>query len=337
MSWHFYGAGTPLSLDYNCSYHPRGDHAALHNTMTFGRTVEDFKHIGEDKEVLAMEEIGGVAKVLAFHNTPAADATVLEMSADRLTLRAVEPEDAKFQYNYPQRDAPVRITHRRFVTLVKHEAGSPLNDYLVVRDDTRSADAQQLNIHLLTRDLKREGNTFRGVGQFDADVTLFFAKLDEVQAETRHWYYFDEWMAGPGKYGDKDSDAHKAWRKQIADTEGKALIPPEGWADKWQVGEYQQWLRLHTKPGSSAVYVIYPRKKNEPEPKFEAIADGDGVRVTLNGVSEEVRVSTAGGVTLTRDGKQTPLIEAGKLPKLGDGEPLTAKVVDDASPAAQPK
>lgn len=317
MSWHFYGAGLPVSLDYNCGYHPRGDHAALHNSMTFGRTVEDFKHVGEDKPVTAMEELSGVARVLAFAKSEAADAVVAEVNSDRLTLKALYPDEAKFQYNYPSRDAAVPISHRRFITLVKHPPGSPLNDYLVVRDDTRSRDAQQINLHLLTRELKQDGNTFRGVGQLDADVTLFFARLDLDRAEVRRWFYFDEWMRGPGQYGPRDSDENKAWAKRIEESDGRALIPPEGWKGPWQVGEYQQWLRLHTKPGSSAVYVIYPRRRGEPEPTFESLDDGHGVRVTLLGQADEVRVSGERGVAVTRAGVTTVLVEPGKLPPLG--------------------
>lgn len=335
MSYHFYGVGTPISLDYNCSYSPRGDHAALHNSMTFGRTVENFRHIGEDKEVLAKEEIGGVAKVLAFASTPDADLSVAEISADRLTLRAVYPEDAKFQYGYPQRDAPVRITHRRLMTLVKHPTASPLNDYLVIRDETRSADAQQLNIHLLTRDIQRDGNIFRGVGQLDADVTLFFADVPIENVEIGRWWYFDEWMRGPGQYGDRNSDENKAWAQKIRESDGRALIPPEGWKDKWQVGEYQQWLRIHTRPGTPALWVMYPRKKGEPEPRFESIDGGKGVRVTLGDAVEVIRADSAGGVSVERNGTTTTLLAANVLPALGEGKPIAPVVVDDASPARQ--
>lgn len=317
MSWHFYGVGMPISLDYNCSYHPRGDHAALHNSMTFGRTVDDFRHAGEDRPVTAMEEISGVARVLAFAKSELADVVVAEVNSDRLTLKALYPEDAKFQYNYPARAAARPIVHRRFVALVKHAPDSTLNDYLVVRDDTRSGDAQQLNIHLLTRELQQDGNTFRGVGQLDADVTLYFARLDLDRAEMRRWYYFDEWMRGPGQYGHRDSDENKAWAKRVVESDGRVLIPPPDWKDKWQVGEYQQWLRLHTKPGSSAVYVIYPRRRGEPEPTFEPLDDGNGVRVTLGGQTDEVRLSSESGVTVTRGGNEVTVLKPGVLPPLG--------------------
>lgn len=325
MSWHFYGAGMPVSLDYNCSYHPRGDHAALHNAMTFGRTVEDFRHAGEDKPVTAMEEIQGVARVLAFAKSEVADAVVAEVNGDRLTLRALYPDDAKFQYDYPSRDAARPIAHRRFVVLVKHAGNPAFNDYLVVRDDTRCADAQQLNLHLLTRELQQDGNTFRGVGQFDADVTVFFAKLELDHVEVRRWFYFDEWMRGPGQYGHRDSEENKAWAKQVDESDGRALVPPEGWKETWRVGEYQQWLRLHTRPGSGAVYVIYPRRKGEPEPTFETLDGGDGVRVTLGGQSDEVRLSSELGVTVTRAGTATELVKPGALRPVATGPALPAQ------------
>ncbi|MFW6062070.1 MAG: hypothetical protein ACOC93_04605, partial [Planctomycetota bacterium] len=134
LSYHFYGAGEPVSLDYNCSYSPRGDHAALHNSMTFGRT-KSFTHTGEDEAVEAMEQIGGRGKVLATSLTDTADVVVAERSSERLELRPWDPRNAKFHYPYPSRQVDP-ITHRRTLALVKHPEDSQMQDYLVVRDET---------------------------------------------------------------------------------------------------------------------------------------------------------------------------------------------------------
>lgn len=309
MSWHFYGAGTPLSLDYNCSYAPRGDHAALHNRMTFGRTVRDFRHIGEDKPVLAMEQPHAAARVVGFARTELADAVIAELKFDRLALSAVYPDDAKFQYSYPTRTLDRAVTHRRAIVLVKHPAGAGVNDFLVVRDDSDSREEQQINIHLLTRDLKQEGNVFRGVGQWDADISIHLVHADLLSADVGRWWYFDDWMRGPGQYGPRDSEENRAWAAKVRETDGRALVPPEGIKGKWQVGEYQQWLRLHTRPGSSALYVLYPQKRGQPEPQITPAGD-NAVRVRLGEIDQTITINAEGSVKITRAGTTVDVLPA---------------------------
>jgi hypothetical protein len=326
LSYHFYGAGTPLSLDYNCSYHPRGDHAALHNSMTFGYAAP-VKAAGDEKAVPAQEQLFGAARVLAFTNTPAADLVVAERTGHRLALTPLEPNDTRFGYEYPSRSVPP-ITHRRHLVLVKH-AGGPLADYLVLRDETNSTEPQQLNIHLLARDVHREGPLIRAAGQWDTDALVFLAQITEKQFEVRHWYYYDEWMNGPGQYkkkGDVESEAaNAAWLKKIQDTHGAALIPPVGWKDKWLVGEYQKWLRLETAPGTPTLWVLYPQKHGTAAPQFQV--DGAIVRVTLgNAVDEILLTGTEARVN------QTGLVSAGQLPPLAAGATRAPLGRDEAHP-----
>ena len=345
LSFHFYGAGMPLSLDYNCSYHPRGDHAALHNSMTFG-VSKPFTHAGDDKAVPAMEQIFGVAHVGAFASTPVADVTVAERTSDSLTLSPIYPEDAKFQYPYPSRRAAVPITHRRFLMLVKHPANSKLADYLVVRDETRSADAQQLNIHLLARDVKRDGQLIRATGQWDTDAVVYLANPKVEKVDVGRWFYFDENMSGPGQYGDSKSEENKAWARKIRDTDGEALIPPVGWKDKWMVGEYQKWLQIQTAPGTPMTWVLYPKKQGQSEPQFETLDEGRGVRVKLGDETDEIFLSTqwpagdkvAGQVWIVQNGKTTTLLPVNAVPALGqikDERGAPARHIDDAAPDVQ--
>jgi len=350
LSYHFYGEGTPLSLDYNCSYHPRGDHAALHNSMTFG-VSRPFTHAGDEKPVEAMEQLPGRAKVGAFASTPAADVVVAEMTSDNLTLSPIYPDDAKFQYGYPTRKTAAPITHRRFLGLVKHPENSKLADYLIVRDETNSKEPQQLNIHLLAREVKRDGQLIRATGQYDTDAVVFLANPTAEKFDIGRWYYFDESMMGPGKWPRKDGKIIKpedaleqeAWKKKIHETDGVALIPPSGWKDKWQVGEYQKWLKIATAPGTPMLWVLYPQKAGSREPEFESLADGGGVRVSLGGDIDEVYLATTppagipGQAVVKQNGKETVVLKSDAVPPLGEiQEPasteLAGRVIDDSAP-----
>jgi hypothetical protein len=320
LSYHFYGDGTPLSLDYNCSYTPRGDHAALHNTMTFGIS-RPFRHTGEDRDVHAMEQLTAPARVLAFKSTPAADVVVAERKGDSLRLSPVNPLDAKFQYPYPSRTTSIPITHRRYLMLVKHDEQSKLADYLVVRDETRSADRQHLHIHLLARDVKEQshpsGRLFHVAGQWETDAVVYLShnKVNDVVVDA--WWYADEWMNGPGIYkvrqNAESEAANKVWLDKVRDTNGQALIPPVGWNKTWTVGEYQKWIRVETAPNTPMTWILYPHKPGTPMPTFETRDDGS-IRVTLDGESETVYLGTtstdAGQAWIEQSGTRTTLLDA---------------------------
>jgi hypothetical protein len=301
LSYHFHGAGRPVSLDYNCSYHPRGDHAALHNSMTFG-VSKPYLHQDANKPVEAAEQLGGRARVGVFVGTAAADLVVAERDGNALELRPIYPEDARFAYAYPRR-AVERIVHRRWLALVKHAEGGKLADYLVVRDDTISAEPQQINIHLLARDVKRDGAIVRAPGQWDANAVVFLATAEVTDFGVGRWYY------GP--------DGGEA-RRRMEETDGKTLIPPPGHTGRWMEGEYQKWVRVSTKPGTNALWVLYAHRAGAAEPKFETIDGGAGVRVSLGGETDEVVLSPARGGIVRRNGKATVLLEPDALPPLGE-------------------
>lgn len=339
LSYHFYGAGTPLSLDYNCSYHPRGDHAALHNSMTFGRS-QPFTHIGDERAVEAMEQLHATATVGAFATTPALDVVVAERAGDRLTLSPVDPHDARFQYGYPVRPVE-RIVHRRFTALVKHPPGAKLRDYLVVRDETSSAEAQQLNIHVLARDVAVDGDLIRCAGQWDVDALVYLGQASAPAVDVHRWWYFDETMSGPGARGGAAERAE--WAARIHADDGRSLIPPEGFAGTWTVGEYQKWLRIRTAPGTPILWLMYPQRRGEPAPVFSRLADG-GMVVELEGEREEIHLGTvpAAGVpgcaVLRRSGGETVALAAEALPPLGAlaGLPGAAHPPEAAAPAGAP-
>ena len=326
LSYHFYGAGTPVSLNYNCSYHPRGDHAALHNSMTFGREAP-FTHAGDEKPVQAMEQLIAPGTLAAFVSTPVADLAVGEVGGDLLTLSPIEPDDAKFQYPYPVRTVP-RIVHRRFQLLVKHPVGSALEDYLVIRDETISTEPQQTNIHLLAREVTQDGPVLRAIGQTDADTTIFLAAAQLPTVEIRRWFYYDDAMNGPGVYlSTKNAQSvadNKAWVARIHATDGQALIPPVDWTGQWTVGEYQKWVRLSSAPGTPLMWVLYARKRGAPEPHFSS-ASPSSVRVELGSDHDDITLATgtpgtvqAAQATVAQNGTVTVLLPPGSLPPVGD-------------------
>ena len=277
LSYHFYGAGTPLSLDYNCSYHPRGDHAALHNSMTFG-VAKPFLHSSDTNAVPAQEQLHGRAKMLAFRSTPAADIAVAERTGDHLQLAPIYPEQSRYAYGYPTRALPAPITHRRTLVLVKHPANSKLADYLVVRDATQTTEPQQLNIHLLVRDMKQDGQLFRATGQWDTDALVYVAgEMKDVTVG--RWFYG----------GDEEK-----------------LIPPVGHTGLWNAGEYQKWLRIETAPGKPVLWALYPRKQGAPEPKITTLPDG--LRVAVAGDADEI-ILTGKTAIIRQKGRETTLLD----------------------------
>ncbi|GEM_PF-2112842 len=357
MSYHFYANGSPISLDYNCSYTPRGDHAALHNSMTFGRNGT-LKHNKRNDSVKAMEEMGADAWPGAFASSEDIDVFVAERKQSGLTMRPIDPGDSEFGRQYPYRKtAP--LVHRRFTAFVKHPVKSDFSDYLVVRDETQSEERQQVNIHLLARSAKQEGNLILADGQYDMDMAIYVAEATDLEVEHLSWWYSDQWMTSPGdEYTIREGESMEDWDRRmaafmkqnkvkslplsgwkpawkggkdapnpytglIAKTNGKALIPPKGWTGTWMYGEYQHWLRLHSKPGTPIMWVLYPYPKGTKPPSFEPLADGSGVRVTLNGKSEEIYLSTTpasgqkGQAVFSRNGKEQVLLASDAVPALG--------------------
>lgn len=359
LSYHYYADGTPISLDYNCSYSPRGDHAALHNSMTFGAT-STLTHNASGRTVEAMEQVFSGGRLGAFVRGNLAEVSVGERHGAGLSLSPVDPKDAEFQRRYPYRQLDQPIVHRRFVALIKHPAAAALTDYLVIRDETQSTEPQQVNIHLLSAAMQRQGNTFMFTGQYDKDMLVHVAQATDMTAHVRSWHYSDDWMNSPGEiyewqpnetYADyglrmqrllqergwqslpgpewqpqwrsgKTGDAaNAAWLQRIRASQGKALVPPPGWrADApWMYGEYQQWLRLESKPGTPVTWVLYPYQRGAATPNFTTLADGRGVRVTLGDETEEIYLATdsegmAGQVVVRRNGVEEVLVPHGYLP-----------------------
>ncbi|MBE7464209.1 MAG: hypothetical protein HS116_12080 [Planctomycetes bacterium] len=266
LAWHYYADGTPISVDYNCSYHPRGDHAGLHNTSTFGKAGM-ILHNGRNVEVPAMEQAFGTAHVGAFVSTPAADLVVAERSNSGLTMSPIDPDDAEFQRQYPYRETG-NLVHRRTLLMVKHPRECPLTDYLVVREEFQNLkEPQQINIHLLAREINRTGDTFLAVGQYDKDVQLSVFQSTDLSSETRSWYYSDEWMMHPddNPYVLREGEHQADWAarmEKLKKDRGLPAIPAPDWQPLFGDGRSSdpknpkstvRWRRLIEKTGGKAL------------------------------------------------------------------------------------
>jgi hypothetical protein len=75
--------------------------------------------------------------------------------------------------------------------------------------------------------------------------------------------------------------------------DGKALIPPKGYQGKWEVGEFQQWLRIDTAPGQALTSMLYARRRGEPEPTFAILPGKSSVSVTVGGQTDEILLGTS--------------------------------------------
>lgn len=360
IAYHFYSHGEPISMDYNCSYTPRGDHAALHNSMTFGREGTVL-HNQRQERVPAMEQIFSTAHAGAFGSTDEMDVFVAERRSNSVSMTPIYPEDHEFQRNYGSREVSP-IVHRRYLALVKHPEGSPFTDFIVVREETRSQEAQAVNVHLLTRELSVDGNLIQATGQHKMDMALYVADATDLNVDVRHWWYTDTWMRSPGEEytirpgesqaewaarmqalkrqhgvdtlplpgweprwrGRETDEDWRRWDRLLRETEGRAIIPPPGWTGPWMYGEYQQWVRLNTAPGTPVLWVLYPYERGTERPTFETLAGGAGVRVSLGGVSQEIFLGTdpadglAGQAVIRRNGRESVVLAADAVPALGN-------------------
>jgi hypothetical protein len=191
---------------------------------------------------------------------------------------------------FPRRRLNHTARYRRLLMLVKHPAGSALEDYLVIRDEVASTEPATFNLWVLARSVRQEGQTFCFDGQLAADAVLYMARVENEKVRLARW----------------------AWPKQDSSSE-----IPNGFrigADRWRKGELQQGIRATQTPGRPFLAVLYPYRKGAEAPSFQTLADGKGVRVTLGRTSEEVFLASDpprgvdGQAAIRRGGKTTVVL-----------------------------
>lgn len=345
LTYHLYLEGSPVSLDYNCSYHPRGDHAVLHNSLTFGKYGEILNNRKKIK-VEAAEQSFGPAKFITFFTNEIVDLAVAQRSSSSLVMSPIYPEDAEFGREYPSRKINP-FTHRRWFILVKHPKKSKIKNYIIVYDETYGSEEKKINIHLLSRVIQQNASLFKAIGQYDKDFRIFFASETNPKCEISGWGYIDEFMDSPGKdYELKEGESqeeyikrmltidskslplsgwspkwnkNQEWQQLAVNTKYQSLMPPPNWKESWLYGEYQQWLKITPEQSQATLWTLYALDKGSSEPKFEKIADGKGFKISVDGESEEIildPISTKGQFIIKRDGRENVIIQANTIPKI---------------------
>jgi len=275
MSFTFFGAGVPLAPAWNTPADLLPGQEHMHNRV----------NLGED------ENMDASGRLLAFKATAHGIVAAAEARTHYLRRMPRWPEEIGAGATFSRRrlDRPAR--YRRYVVLVRHPAGSALEDYLVVRDEVASAEPATFNLFVLAQRVQQENGVFRFEGALGVDALLFVATPTPESTTLAEWGW-------PGRGAD-------------------AAIPDGFTAgrDRHRRGELQQWLRLRARPNQPFLTVVYPCPAGAERPRMESLADGAGVRVSLGREREAVYVASSPGrgvggeVVLRRGGKRLVLLE----------------------------
>lgn len=117
LSFTFWGAGDYLAVDYSSFYNPRMNPDWTHNKVTFGLTASS-----------------PVADMMAFESTPEADLAVADNTNNSLQIMTPPYASARALWDYQAIQTSPK-TNRRLMLFVKHPEGSPIADYLLIRDE----------------------------------------------------------------------------------------------------------------------------------------------------------------------------------------------------------
>jgi hypothetical protein len=170
LSFHFYGAGMPIALDWACGDRPRAEQEHMHNRANLGTN----------------ENMDAVGDLLAMAESAAGDVAVGQVRSDRLRRMPRYPQDIMRHESFPRRTLAAEARYRRFLLLVKHPAG-PMEDYLVIRDEFVSSEPATFNLFVLARSVRQHDRTFTFDGQLAADAVLFMATPDADNARAGAW------------------------------------------------------------------------------------------------------------------------------------------------------
>jgi hypothetical protein len=279
LSFYFCSLGTPLALDYACHYSPRPWSASMHNRpdMNGLRPV-------------------AVAARRAFASSEAADVFVADERTRRISHVPTEPHHTvKPGWEYPtsflSEGRP--WTMRRYAMLVKHDPSkSRIADYLVVRDEISSPQEVWWNLHMLARDIRRDGQTFFFPGQLDVDVDAHFVEPQIGRIEKRQWGWSRQRTKG-----------------SLKNFKGKR------YEDFEHSGEMGKWLRVNGAAGKSNwLVLLLPHRRGRQAPKVEKLSP-TSARVSIGGESEIIHLGTDGTyqAAVQRNGKTVILLRKGQV------------------------
>lgn len=135
LSFTFWGNGDYLAVDHSSFYNPRMNPDWTHNKVSFGLTASS-----------------PVARMMAYESTPEADLVVAENVNESLQMMTRPYASARALWDYSEiRTTPK--TNRRLLLYVKHPEGSPIADYLVVRDELTGEIRDSLNPEVVRKRL----------------------------------------------------------------------------------------------------------------------------------------------------------------------------------------
>jgi hypothetical protein len=170
LAFHFYGAGMPIAIDWQCGGKFPVEQEHMHNRVNVGDN----------------ENMDAVSELAAFESTDAADVAVGQVRSDRLRKMPHYPHDVSPGAAYPRRSLTVPVMYRRYLMLVRHAAG-PMEDYLVIRDELSGPEPATFNLFVLARSVKPAGRTFHFDGQLAADAVAFFASPEADRFRLDRW------------------------------------------------------------------------------------------------------------------------------------------------------
>jgi hypothetical protein len=298
LSFYFCSLGTPLALDYACHYSPRPWSASMHNRpdMNGLRPV-------------------AVAVRRAFASSDAADVFVADEQTRRISHVPAEPHlTIKPGWEYPTSylSADEPWTMRRYAMLVKHNPSeSKIADYLVVRDEISSPQQVWWNLHMLARDIRRNGQTFFFPGQLDVDVQVHFIEPRIESFEKRRWGWSRQRTKG---------SLRNFKGRQYEDEHFGNYIPEDFERGTWDEsfehsGEMGKWLRVNGSAGrTNWLVLLVPHRRGRQAPKVEKLSP-TSIRVSLCEESEIVHLGTDGTyqAALQRNGKTEILLQRGQV------------------------
>ncbi len=297
LSFFFSSLGTPLAIAYACHYSPRPWHAAMHNRPDMN-----------DKRPVA------VAVRRAFRVSEAADVFVADERTRRISHVPLEPHRTdKPGWEYPTTllDEAAPWTMRRYAMLVKHaphREGIP--DYLILRDEIVSPEPVWWNLHVLARDIERDGGRFIFRGQLGVDLTAHFLAPTVDRTMEREW----GWRGRDGNRL-RNLKGREYERKMFG-----AYVPEDFERGTWgrsdeQHGEMAQWLRVHGAAGRTDWLVaLLPHRRGSKPARVEPLSP-TSARITLGRRSEIVHLGSDGPyqAAVERDGQLTVLLGPGEV------------------------
>jgi len=217
---------------------------------------------------------------------------------------------------------------------------------------------QQVNVHLLAKDIQANGRQVDAVGQLGADMSLFISTGEgpdggDPKIELQEWHYGDEYMEGGRDYcihpGESVSDWDKRMQAFMTEHGVKELPLPDYkpvYKDAGSGGT-KDWLDYIDQTHGMALippvgwhapweygeYQMWVRIETKPETPVLWVLypyrkgdnkptfkqiDDKTVQIEHDGETEEVFMDSAGGVKIKAAGGEHVILAADKLPPMGE-------------------